>query len=316
MSKSVWAVVLSWNGREDTLACLETLFRQSRMPDKVVVVDNGSQDGLEAPLRQAYPRVEYVYQAINLGFAGGMNLGLRRALDSGAEYILTPSNDTLLREQSLEKMLLALEARPEVGGAAPKIYFHNPAGHIYFNGGYFTRATLRPSHPGELKPEKPPILTLPREMTFLNGCCPLYRARALHQVGLYDEGFGAYYEDADLSLRLQQGGWKLLLVPEAVVIHRHAAAFQANADQNMPGTVSPLKWFLMTRNRLWLLRKHGRWWQKALGIALVVSSRAVLMLLQILRGRPQKARGVLKGLWQGLFHAGFERQSAPAPERP
>ncbi len=307
----VWAVVLSWNGREDTLACLDTLGRQSRPPDHILVVDNGSQDGLEAPLRAAHPQVEYVFQPVNLGFAGGMNLGLRRALAAGADFILTPSNDTLLADRCLEKMLAALSERPRAAGAAPKIFLHEPPGIIYFNGGRFTWATLRPSHPGELRPERLPSRTAVREITFLNGCCPLYRAEALKQTGLYDESFVAYYEDADLSLRLRRDGWQLHLVPEAVVIHRHAASFQINAEPGLKGTVSPLKWYLMTRNRLWLLRKHGQWWQKFLGFSFVLASRALLMVLQVLRGRPRKAAGVLKGLWHGCFHSDFKASRVP-----
>lgn len=309
-ASAVWAVVLSWNGREDTLACLDTLTRQTRPLDHILVVDNGSQDGLEAPLRAAYPDAEYLFQPVNLGFAGGMNLGLRRALAAGAEYILASSNDTLLEKDCLRAMIAALESRPQAAAVAPKIFFHEPPGTIYFNGGCFTWATLRPCHPGELKPEPAPPSTAVREITFLNGCCPLFRAEALRRTGLYDETFGAYYEDADLSLRLRDQGWRLYLAPEAVVIHRHAASFRANAEPGQQGTVSPLKWYLMTRNRLWLLRKHGRWWQKALGFTLVAVSRSVLMILQVLRGRPKKAAGVLRGLWHGFLRGDFKTKPA------
>ncbi|MEW6516896.1 MAG: glycosyltransferase family 2 protein [candidate division FCPU426 bacterium] len=298
---SVWAVVLSWNGREDTLACLATLESQTRPPDRIIVVDNGSTDGLEAPLRAAYPRVEYVFQPVNVGFAGGMNIGLRRALEAGADYVVTPSNDTLLKPDCLEKMLDALRGHPQAGAVAPKIFYYEPAGTLYFNGGYFTRATLRPCHPGELKPDPNPQERAAREIGFLNGCCPLFRAAALKQTGLFDEAFHAYFEDADLSLRLLKDGWTLLLAPQAVVIHHHAVSFKKNAGPALQGTVSRYKWFIATRNRFWLLRKHGRWWQIMLGYLTIVVTRIAIIFTQVILGRPNKALGIIKGLWSGLM---------------
>lgn len=298
---SVWAVVLSWNGREDTLACLATLESQTRPLDRILVVDNGSTDGLEAPLRAAHPCAEYFYQPMNIGFAGGMNLGLRRALAGGAEYILAASNDTLLEKDCLLAMIAALESQPDAAAVAPKLFLSEPPGTMYYNGGRFSWTTLRPYHPGELKPDPRPQETAARETAFLNGCCPLFRASALRDVGLFDEAFHAYFEDADLSLRLGKRGWKLLLAPGAVVIHHNAASFRKNAGLPVQqGTISPNKWFLVTRNRLWLLRKHGRWWQKALGYPLVAMVRLLIMGVLVLRGRPGKSLGILKGLWAGF----------------
>jgi len=300
MRPKVWTVILSWNGREDTLACLETLAKQTVQPDEILVVDNGSRDGLEAPLRQRFPRARYLFNERNLGFAGGMNLGVNRALAAGADYIFTPNNDTLLAPKCLEYLSDALDRYPDAAGVAPKIYFYDPPGKIYFNGGYFTRATVNPRHSGN-REDRDLGKTEIRKTGFLNACCPLFRARALRETGLYDEAFFAYYEDGDLSLRLLKKGWKLLLAPAAEVIHRHGVSCQKNTGQNQKGNTSSTKWFLMTRNRLWLLRKHGRWWQKAIGVPFILASRSVLMVLQVLRGRPQKAGGVLKGLAAGML---------------
>lgn len=301
--ESVWAVMLSWNGREDTLACLRTLKAQTRRPDTILVIDNGSTDGLEPAVRREFPEVAYWALERNLGFAGGMNVGLRRALEQGADYIVTPNNDTFLDPRCLERLLAALEAEPQAGAAAPKIYLEQPAGTIYFNGGFFSRATLKPTHPGENRLDPNPDDRTVREISFLNGCCPLFRGRALRAVGLFHEPFFAYFEDADLSLRLRAAGWRLLLVPEARVIHRSGVSFQRNAGPAAQGTVSPWKWFLLTRNRLWLLRMHGRWWQLTCGVPFVIVSRLLIAVVLTLRGRPRKSVGILRGLWAGMTAA-------------
>jgi GT2 family glycosyltransferase len=306
----IWVIMLNYNGREDTLACLESVYRQSLQPETVLVIDNGSTDGLREVLPQRFPQVKYRYQPTNLGFTGGMNLGLKLALEGGAEFMLLPNNDTVLADDCLERLWQVLATHPEAGAVSPKIFLDENQRYVYFDGGHFTHWTLNPVHDGPWRAALMPMSAMLREITFINGCCPLFRREALERVGLMDASYFIYYEDADISLRLRQAGYHLFVEPQAIVIHEHAAASRRNAGPTLKGRVHPTTWYYMTRNRLWLLRKHGRWWQIALGVPLVLGSRLVLMLLQVLRGRPQKAVGVGRGLWAGLFASTGE--SVPA----
>ncbi len=301
METRVWMVTLSWNGRAATLACLESIARQSLQPEVVLVIDNGSSDGLEEPLRRRFPHVRYVPLRHNIGFAGGMNLGIRQALAAGADYVFTTSNATIFDPRCLAFLVRALADAPRAAACAPKIFLDQPPGHIYYHGGYFTRATLNPAHQDQFRPDPAPEEAAPRETDFLNGCSPLYRCSALRQAGGYDASFTAYFEDADLSLRLRRAGWQLLVSPQARATHKESTSYRVNAGKAMRGKVSPAKWFLMTRNRLWLLRKHGTPWQRMLGFGFVLCSRLGLVPLQVLRGRPRKAGAVLRGLGAGMF---------------
>mgnify|MGYP006298190757 FL=1 len=282
----IWCVILSWNGREETLGCLETVAALRRRPDRVVVIDNGSQDELGPALKRRFPWVMYRHLPENVGFAAGMRLGMAAAVQQGAEYIWTLNNDTRLDPDCLDRLLEALAAEPRAAAVAPKILLADPPGRIYFRGGVFSRITLKPLHPGENRADPEPGDAEVRRMDFLNGCAPFFRVRALAETGGYTGGFWAYFEDADLSLRLRARGWLLLYQPRARVIHRHGAALQANAGPGLRGTVSPFKWYLVTRNRLWLLRMHGTIIQKMLGGAWFLAWSLFAGVLLAARGRP------------------------------
>ncbi|MEJ2008456.1 MAG: glycosyltransferase family 2 protein, partial [Acidobacteriota bacterium] len=88
----VWIIILNWNGRDDTLECLESTRRIDYTCFNVVVVDNGSNDDSVSAIRKAFPEVEVLETGENLGFAGGNNVGMRYSLEKGAEYVLLLNN--------------------------------------------------------------------------------------------------------------------------------------------------------------------------------------------------------------------------------
>src|SRR6185369_1745681 len=103
-------VVLNWNRRADTLACLESLAQAEIGGAALYVVDNGSQDGSAAAVREAYPHVRVIALPENRGFAGGNNAGIRAALDAGAEGVLLLNNDTRVSPDFLAALLAAINS--------------------------------------------------------------------------------------------------------------------------------------------------------------------------------------------------------------
>src|SRR5215470_14085112 len=99
----VAVVVLNWNGCNETLACLESLIKLSYPPCDLIVVDNGSTDNSVAAVRSKYPNVEVIQTGKNLGYAGGNNVGIRRALEKGAQYILILNNDTRVSPDAISR---------------------------------------------------------------------------------------------------------------------------------------------------------------------------------------------------------------------
>lgn len=237
-------IVLNWNRRADTMACLESL-RALIYPDyEIVVVDNASSDGSAAAIRQQFPEVTLLENAANLGYAGGNNVGLRYALEQGADYAFLLNNDTVVDPGCLSALVAVAAADPAVGMAGPLIYYFDRPTVIWSAGGAidWRRGTTRMiglDEPDEGR------WTEPRPVDFLTGCALLVKAETLRQIGLLDERFFAYYEDTEWGVRAVRAGYRLLLVPAAKVWHKIAPTRQA---------VSPAIYYYMTRNRLLFLQ--------------------------------------------------------------
>jgi GT2 family glycosyltransferase len=117
----VGVVVLNWNGKEDTLACLESLASVTYPAFEIYVVDNGYSDGSVPVVRSRFPNSTVIENGRNLGFAGGNNVGIRYALERGADYVLILNNDTLVAPDLLDRMMGAALRESDVGVVGAKI---------------------------------------------------------------------------------------------------------------------------------------------------------------------------------------------------
>jgi hypothetical protein len=240
------AVTLNWNRAADTLACLRSLRAAGLPPEQVVVVDNGSTDDSVAVLRAACPEARLLVNPRNMGFAGGANPGLARALEMGQPYILLLNNDTEVAADSLEILVAAAEEHPRAGILSPLIRYAGD-GRVWFAGSYRRRFL-----PGAFWPAYRRRRSLPpaaRAIDYATGCAMLLRSTMLHQVGLFDETYFMYWEDLDLCERARRTGWQILLIPPAVVHHRVSASI---------GEESPAKWRYMGRYVPTFYRRYYR----------------------------------------------------------
>ena len=144
----VAAVVLSWNRREDTIACLRSLAAADPSPH-VIVVDNASTDGTSEAVRREFPEIELIENPANLGFAEGNDVGIRHALAHGAEHVLVLNNDTVVDMGFLTPLLEEAARRPDAGALSPKILFAEPGDLIWFAGAeYDPRSGYNGRHRG------------------------------------------------------------------------------------------------------------------------------------------------------------------------
>ena len=191
------AVVLSYNGREDTLAALESLRGIG-----TVVVDNGSTDGSAEAVAATFPDVELVRTGVNLGFAGGNNVGIRRALDRGADWVLLLNNDATVEPGLVEALAAAAEARPDAGVLACKVLFAD-SDRLWYAGAEFDSVTGRSRHEGFGEPDEPGTLRDTRRAT---GAAMAVSRAAIEAAGLLDEELFLYAEDLEWSLRIRRAG--------------------------------------------------------------------------------------------------------------
>lgn len=234
-------VVLNWNGRADTLACLDSVLRMRGAPCRVLVADNGSSDGSVTAIRQACPSVELIENGANLGFAGGNNTAIRRALDTGADFVLLLNNDTVVDPGIVEAFVDAAQRMPQAGVFGAKIYHHADPQHLWYAGGYWDARTLSFNEygAGELDRGQYDELT---ETEWVIGCAMFVRAEVFRKVGLLEPMFFLNNEEVDFCSRARRAGFACAYVPQAKLWHKVSVSFG--------GEDSPLKEYFSARNRL------------------------------------------------------------------
>lgn len=206
------AVTLNWHDTESTLRCVASLLAQDTSLH-VYVVDNESDGGLASAVDRSFgSAVTVIEVAENRGFAGGINLGLRRALDEGAWAILAINNDAFAEPNAVGLMAQQLfDARTGVVG--PRIL--NSDGSLQSTGCKLKAWGARTEESGPHG-----------RVDFFTWACVLLRSEMLDQIGLLDESFFMYWEDADFGLRVRNAGWELSLASQAHVIHELSASHE------------------------------------------------------------------------------------------
>ncbi|HUH14869.1 MAG TPA: glycosyltransferase family 2 protein [Gaiellaceae bacterium] len=271
----VVAVVLSWNGREDTLACLESL-----QGIDTVVVDNGSTDGSAAAVAERHPEVELVRAGVNLGFAGGNNVGIRRALDRGADWVLLVNNDATVEPGIVDALAAAAAARPDAGVLACKV-LDAGSDRLWYAGAGFNPYLGRSRHERFGRPDEPGEL---RDTVRATGAGMAVSRAAIEAAGLLDEELFLYAEDLEWCLRIREAGFAVVYVPAARVRHRVSAA--------SGGAGSPTARYYEARNVLAVVERH-----RPLPRGLTAARRAVVVAPRVALAlrRPSSAAAALRG---------------------
>lgn len=247
---TVAVVVLSWNGREDTLACIESLKASDWPQLRVIVVDNGSTDGTEEVVRSRHPEVTLAQNGSNLGFATGNNVGIKRALDDHVDAVLVLNNDTFVASDAIGHLVAALQSHPQAAACSPVLPYADDPSRLWFAGAPFDPQHWRSGRASDYERGRTPLPRHPVPIDRAAGAALLARADALHQVGdLADELF-FLHEDVDWSLRARAAGWEILLVPCARIIHK-----VSSSQGGTPHT--PTTAYYGTRNDLEMGRRYG-----------------------------------------------------------
>jgi len=219
-----WLIVLSWNGREDTLACLRSLAALRDADTEVVVVDNGSSDGSVEAVRAAYPEVHVVENGRNLGFAGGNNAGLRHAFERGGQWAVLVNNDATLAPDAIDRLRRAAVEHPAAGMLAGKVFFDEPPDRIWFAGQRFWPAFGYSGRPRGYGRRDGPRYRRAYRTDRAAGAFMAVSRRVADAVGLLDDDLFAYVEDVDWCCRARAAGFEIWFVPDALAWHRVSAS--------------------------------------------------------------------------------------------
>lgn len=288
MSK-VAVVLLNWNGFDDTKECLKSLSKQSFSDFLTILVDNNSaaknKDALLSLYKKEYKNLHIIKNDKNLGFAGGVNTGIRYALKKDFDLIALLNNDAIADKNWLEELVKA--QKREESGITTGLFLKRDGKTIDSTGDQYSVWGLPfPRSRDELTSKAENS----GEVFSGSGGNSLYLASMFKEIGLFDEKFFAYYEDTDISFRAHLYGYKVFYTKKALSYHE-----QGSSTKKVPGfTVYqtfknlPLLFFKNTPFKL-LFKMAPRFWLAYF----LMAGNAI---------KNKKAKYVIKGYFEHLFY--------------
>lgn len=279
----VFAIVLMYGEEEETAACIESLVAQSHTELTVLLVDNKSEDGSGARIRSRFPAIQYLDTGANLGYTGGNNRGIERALAMGADHVFVLNNDTVLEPTCIARLLECAEGRDGVGMVAPKILYFDDPTLIWYAGGDHSITKGLGDHRRQLERDNGGAGV--EEITFVTGCAFLMPAAVARQMAGFSEDFFLYCEDVELSLRVRHAGYRLYYEPAARLYHKEPRASNPTAFQIR----------LRDRNRRRVVRRHYSAFDKVRFMAWFYPTRVARFIQYAVRGDWPRARAIVAG---------------------
>jgi GT2 family glycosyltransferase len=235
--KKVTVIILNYKVANLTIKCLESVQKSTYKNLDILIIDNNSQDGLEEKL-QAVKGITFIQTGENLGFAGGCNVGIKKALKLGTDYVLLLNPDTTIDKDAI-KILVEKSEQYNSGIANPKIYFAG-GDTLWYAGKILDLANVLGNHRGVNEKDQGQY-DKDEQMFDATGAAMLIKKEVVDKIGLFDERYFLYYEESDFAYRAINAGFKIMYIPEAVVYHKNAQS---------TGLGTPLQDYFITRNRM------------------------------------------------------------------
>lgn len=297
-------IIVSWNTRELLRACLDSLLPAPEgLALQILVVDNGSQDGTPAMVRESFPAVELLESGRNLGFSAGNNLALARAR---GRYLMLLNPDTIVHEGALTTLVAFLADHPNAGLVGPQIRYADgslqPSRHRFptlltlFVASTPLHAPLRALLGSYYLSGTPETAQL---VGWLSGAALLLRREVYEQVGGLDERFFMYFEETDWQRRIRAAGWSIWYVPAARITHY---------EDGSSGQVRALRLLRFNRSRLLYVAKwHGAIWGRWLRgwLALLYGVEWLKEAVKWLLGHRRPLRRARMGAYAALVGRGM-----------
>jgi GT2 family glycosyltransferase len=294
MLENLYIIILNWNLKAETITCIDSVLRAGAVAEHIIVVDNGSNDGSPESIREYFDPPPFILETgKNLGYAGGMNQGIRMGLEYGAKWFLLLNNDTIVDQHMLMELDEASQKVPENTILAPLILNYERPEYINYIGdrrilNTFITHTL---YCGEsVRKNLPEILFV----DFFTGCAILIPAEVFRVIGLFDEYFFMYAEDIDFCWRAQIAGYRLACATHARLRHKVSASTRHDQPRNRYWRIS---------NQINFYRRYSQKFQILIMFLFTVCRSLGITLKDLWHRQPE----LLVPLWQG-FYDGWHRK--------
>ncbi len=248
MMPLVTIIIVNYNGYNDTVECIKSLNNIEYDNFQIIVVDNGSTKSDTASIKYIIDNCCYIFSDVNLGFSGGNNLGIKYAKENfSPEYYLLLNNDTVVKKDFLSKLVIAAEENKDAGIITGRIYYYDNPMMLWFAGGTFDLEYGIANHVefNKIDYEK----RIPKkEIEFATGCMILVPDKTIEKVGLLDESYFLYSEDADFSRRVRNAGLKIIYEDKSIIYHKVSKSSKSSDNVS----------YYMVRNNLILVKQYAR----------------------------------------------------------
>jgi GT2 family glycosyltransferase len=238
----VGVVIVTHNRKQVLENCLTSVLESTYENYVIIVIDNASTDNSFQMVSRDFPSVKAIRSELNLGYTGGNNLGITYALQNEkCNYLLILNDDTVVTQNLINNLLNSIEKNKRIGVVNPKILDFETKRDIcnrygehnyYFGVGYKSLLDSKKA----------------QEINLLRGTCFIIRKEVVEKIGLMDENYFLYFDEADLSSRVTNSKYKIVYEPTAIVYHQISQSFN--------GKVNPVVLYYSTRNELLFARKH------------------------------------------------------------
>ena len=281
----VAVILLNWNAAKDTTRCIQDILRWQHLQPEIWVVDNASTDGGAEHIAQTYPTVHLIKSAVNVGYAGGNNLGLRAALAGEPSHILLMNNDAHIAEAMLLRLLETLQERSDIGIIGPVLFDAEDKERLLTAGGQNVVYHLS-SHISSISLS--PSIQI---VDYIPGTALLSRAEVFSKVGLLDDGYFFSGELPDFCYRAQQQGFLSAVDSQARAYHAVSRSSRFRET---------LYTYYIIRNRFLFIRKFYSHLTK-MGLLIFWTCYSIALSGRVqLAGKPHGARAIRLGLGDGL----------------
>ena len=283
-------VVLDWNGGAETLDCLAAVYASEGIVPEVTLVDNASSRPVVEEARQRFPSLRVLRNGENRGYAGGNNVGLRAALDDGAESVVLLNNDAIVAPDALRALSSAVA--PGVAAVGARILRREDPSRLWMAWGDVTyrQSLVRLVGQGQLDDER---FRVARDVAWVSGCGWLLTREGLERVGLLDEDYFAYHEEVDWCARAREAGLRIVYEPSAAVRHR--------GEGSSGGSYVSRKQYLVARNMVRFVRRHASVGERLRFVSCVAATLPLQFLRRALRGEQEGVRLKVRGFRDALL---------------
>ncbi len=277
-------ITVNYNGLKDTCALIESIPFNDNM--EMIVIDNASKQDEASIIAQRYQYIKTIRTEKNLGFAGGNNVGIKKAK---GKYLFLVNNDTIFKEFKTESLIERLESSPTIGIVCPKIRFAWGTNPIQYAG--YTplfRITVRNRAIGFGEEDKGQY-DIAHPTPYAHGAAMLIKREAIDKVGLMPEDYFLYYEEIDWSMMFTKASYEIWYDSACTVYHK---------ESQSTGQASPLRTYYITRNRLLLVKRNWQGIYKYLAYCYLICLVAPRDLLKYaFKGKVNHIKAVNNGLY-------------------